>query len=576
MVKTVNRHWKQWWIAGWATVLFSFSGNIFAQDVSVSASPSMQPQALKTVGVYDLRARDANLTGQGVRVGVIARSVSYEGDSVLNDYQPNLGHQVFTNSDFTLFDDGATAPGVSFHANAVCSILFGQEDQVVSDQWGTFQYQGAVPGAQAEIYELNHFLKTYAFEPYLGLDVISLSWGWDSEDWWTRYFEAVAEHQGIPVVASIGNGDDAYHRPLYPGASANVIGVGVVDSVTTANMQTAMENFGLVRPEHSSCGPTDDLRAKPDLVAPSHCLVAGSEDASSYEVTGNWSSFAAPVVSGVVGMLVQKAESDTNLSAAVSRDGGNLVIKSLLMTGAKKLPFWHKGELGDDDDHAAPLDYVQGAGMVNALAAHDLLAAGQQSPGSTGNKGWDLNDLSLASPGQVYEFYVPDPNQMITVTLNWNRHYDLTSQFNRQMAKSTDLRLELYAVDPNGTDVMIDYSDSLIDNVEHIYCSVLEGYTRYHLVVIMHTEDTAEALSERYAVAWSVTEPPSKDDWFLYDLNTDGIVNVQDYQVLMNNFSTLGSLTRYAIGDVNTDGTIDEKDLAELVANNNEQAEWYE
>ena len=580
MVKTVNRQLKQAWISGCGALLLIFSGNIFAQNVSPSETPTLQPQALKTVGIYDLRAQDPNLTGQGVRVGVVARSVSYDGDTVLNDYQPNVAHHAFSSVDFGLFDDGTSEPNVSFHANAVCSILFGEEAWVDSDPWGLFRYQGAVPDAQAQVYELNHFLKTNAVGPDLDLDldVISLSWGWDVEDWWTRYFEAVAEHQGIPVVASIGNGDDAYHRPLYPGASANVIGVGVVDSVTTANMQTAMEYFGLPRPEHSSCGPTDDYRAKPDLVAPSHCLVASPEDVNTYEATGNWSSYAAPVVSGVAGMLVQKAGMDSSLSAAVSRRGGNLVIKSLLMTGATKLPFWHKGELGLEDDHDAPLDHVQGAGMVNAVASYDLLTAGQQGVGSVQTKGWDLNDLSTSSPVEVYEFSVRDPNQMINATLNWNRHYDLTSEFNREKDRSTDLRLELWAVDPNDPDRNreIDYSDSLIDNVEHIYRATEAGYTQYQLVVVMHTEEASGALDERYALAWSVTDQPDQDNLHWYDLNTDGIVNTLDYQVLMSNFSTLGSLTRYAIGDVYRDGTIDEKDLAELLLKSNEQADWYE
>jgi len=577
MVETVQRQLKQWWIVGCAAVLFSFSGNIFAQNVSGSASPDMQPQALATVGLYDLRAQDANLTGQGVSVGVIARSVSSDSNSVLNDYQPNTLHQAFSGTEFSMFDNGITDPGVSFHANAVCSILFGQENHVESDPWGPFQYEGALPEAQAKIYELTHFLDPNFMEPNLALDVINLSWGWDIENKWTRYFEALAEHQGIPVVASIGNGDDSFHRPLYPGASANVIGVGVVDSVTTANTQTAMEYFGLAKPEHSSCGPTDDLRAKPDLVAPSHCLVASPEDANMYEATGNWSSFSAPVVSGVVGMLVQKAKSDSSLSQAISKQGGNLVIKALLMTGATKLPFWHKGGLGKEDDHDAPLDCVQGAGMVDAVAAYDLLAAGQQGAGTVQTHGWDLNGLSTSSPAEVYEFSVQDPNQMITATLNWNRHYDLTSEFNRLTDKSTDLSLELYAIDPNDPDrnKKIDHSDSLIDNVEHIYCSTEEGYTQYQLVVAMHTEEATGPLNERYGLAWSVTEQPNQADLLWYDLNTDGIVNAQDFQVLMNNFSTLGSLTRYAIGDVNGNGTIDDEDLAKLMSSHR-QAEWYE
>ncbi len=538
----------------------------------------MQPQALKAAGIYDLYVQDPNLTGQGVRVGVIARSVSYEGDLALNDYQPNTPHQVFSTTHFSLLDDGTTEPNVSYHASAVCSILFGQDNVVDSEQWGLFQYRGAVPEAQAKVYELNSFLKATASEPNLALDVISLSWGWNAEDWWTRYFEAVAEHQGIPVVASIGNGDDAFHRPLYPGASANVIGVGVVDSVTTADMQTAMEYFGLPRPEHSSYGPTDDKRAKPDLVAPSHCLVASSTDANMYEATGNWSSYAAPVVSGVVAMLVQKAGLDSSLSAAVSKHGGNLVIKSLLMTGATKLPFWHKGELGREDDHDAPLDHIQGAGMIDGVASHDLLTAGQQGVGVTNDKGWDLSQVGTSSPAQVYEFSVTDANQVVTATLNWNRHYDQTSQFNREMARSTDLRLELWAVDSNDAnpDVMIDHSDSLVDNVEHLHSPVREGYTRFQLVVVMHTEDVTGPVDERYALAWSVTPEQDHDDLLWNDLNADGIVNDRDHEILISNFSVLGSPARYSIGDVNTDGSIDAKDLAMLMENSNKQAEWYQ
>jgi hypothetical protein len=155
MVKTVHRQWKQAWIAGCAAFLCIFSGNIFAQNESPTETPTMQPQALNSVGIYDLRAQDPNLTGQGVRVGVIARSVSYEGDKVLNDYQPNTAHHAFSTADVTLSDDGTIEPRVSFHANAVCSILFGQDEWVDSEQWGPFQYQGAVPGAQAKVYELN-------------------------------------------------------------------------------------------------------------------------------------------------------------------------------------------------------------------------------------------------------------------------------------------------------------------------------------------------------------------------------------------------------------------------------------
>ena len=64
------------------------------------------------------------------------------------------------------------------------------------------------------------------------------------------------------------------------------------------------------------------------------------------------------------------------------------------MNSATKLPYWHKGRLSVEDDHEVPLDYVQGAGVVDAARAYRLLTAGRGKPGDVAAAGWDLNQLA--------------------------------------------------------------------------------------------------------------------------------------------------------------------------------------
>ena len=576
MVKTVKMLVRRINKAG-EYLLFVACAVIFFCPLALAAADT-QPQALGTVGIYALREIDPTLTGNGVRVGVIARSLTYLDNSSLNDYQPNVDHRCFSHLDYELLDDHLLTPTLSPHSTAVCSILFGEDANAYTDEIGAFEYLGAIPRAHASVYELQHFLKEGAIDSISDLDVITISWGWDIEDWWTRFFEALAEHSGIPVVASIGNGENAFHRPLYPGASSNVIGVGVVDSVVTEDLQTTMAYFGLAKPEHSSCGPTDDGRSKPDLVAPGNCLVAGIEDVNAYKLTGNWSSFAAPVVSGVVGMLVQKAGQDPNLALVVSPQGGDLVIKALLMTSATKLPYWHKGDLGKEDDQRVPLDNIQGAGMVNAVGAYQDLIAGRQEPGTVTSRGWDLNLLDTEIPARIYEFDVNEPNQTITATVTWHRHYEASGEFSRLDDRSTDLRLELWAVDSGqtGADVLVDVSDSQVDNIEHIHSQTLAGYVRYQLVVLLNHEEAKDNdIQERYALSWNADSSEKKDSIFWPDLNTDGIVDVNDYQFLVDNFTARHPSGRYFVGDVNTDGRIDGDDLKVLLKELHRRATWY-
>lgn len=577
MMKTIDET-AIWVLKLWIVALLTgLAGAARAQE-----GDSLQPQGLDRAGIYALRQLDPGLSGAGVRFGVVCRSFTYnQAEEPQNDYRPNAKHNCFETANLHFFDTASLDAGVSPHSTAICSILFGGDPRGIVAGLDPFVYEGAVPDAEAHIYEFQHFVTEYvAAESRPSLDVLAASFGYPFETWWTRGIESWAEHEGLPVVASIGNGADASNPPFYPGAGSNAIGVGVVSSVNTEDAATNLAHFSLAYPERSSWGPTEDGRCKPDLIAPGNCLAAGTDNEVDYIAAGDWSSFSAPVAAGVVGLLVQVAKQDRRLENALSPEGGNCVVKAILMNSATKLPFWHKGQLSADDDHEAPLDYVQGAGMVNAVGAYQLLKAGQGTAGDVAPTGWDLDRLdSDRSVRQVYRFVLDSSvDKVVTATLTWNRHYRRQYPFERIPSRDSDLRLEVWAVDPENSDEddLLGWSDSKADNVEHVYVEALADYTMYEIVVSHSNLDGPAGAGERYALAWGVEEKLADESFFWHDLNADGIVDQQDFGVLMNNWiAGLKSPEAYVIGDVNKDGHIDVDDMQALYAERNRRADWH-
>lgn len=549
-----------------------------AQDLSAS-----QPQALNWVGLQDLHQVDPNLTGTGVNFGVVCRSFTYNAaGEPQNDYLPNARHACFENAGLSFHSTLAQTPGTSNHATAICSILFGHDPNGTASSLTPFAYEGVVPASDGHVYEFWHFVKSHIYaQEKPEVDVASISFGQSLEGEWTRGIDAMIEHTGMVFVASIGNGLNASDPSFYPGANPNVIGVGVVSSVNADDPAVKLAEFALAYPEESSTGPTEDGRCKPDVIAPGNCLVADAEAESGYSMTGNWSSFSTPVAAGIVGLMIQTAKQNAELSLALSPEGGNCVMKAVLMNSATKLPYWHKGRLGDEDDHEVPLDYVQGAGMVNAASAHQLLTAGRGQPGDVSGAGWDLNEVHQGQALlQAYRIVVTDPtHKTLTATLVWNRHYRTERPFKHMTAVDSDLRLEVWAIDPTNPaePVLLDHCDSKVDNVEHIHIETLPGYTVYEIVVSYSDLDakSASPTGERYALAWSVDAKPSEENLLWYDLNADGIVDDQDQGILKNNSITAKkSPQAYVIGDVTKDGVINDADIQAVMANRNKKADW--
>jgi hypothetical protein len=460
----------------------------------------IEPAAIEVAGIYNLGDIDPNLTGKGVNIGLVCRSDTYSGLKPGNDYRPDISHDCFKGLKIKFHDDQSEQTGISPHSTAIVSILAGLDANAVSPEFGSFSYEGACPDAQIDVYEFRYFLAKYVFNGFWPqVDLLTMSLGWAVEDWWTRGIDNMAEKFGILIVAAIGNGKSAHDLPLYPAAGANILAVGVADSAGT------LTNFSTPDPNHSTEGPTLDGRCKPDIIAPGNCLVALAGSKDGFAAGGDYSSFAAPVVTGVASILIQKARTTPDLQLAASPFMGNCILKSILMTSAEKLPGWHKGFDLSDDDYEYPLDFKQGAGMVNAAEAYDVLTAGMQMGGAIKTSGWTID---MIEPNyitdKVYNFKNEKTEKThISVTLVWNRSYQNEYPFEPLWQDWADLQLELRKIDNAGNQELVDYSDSPVDNVELLYTDI-EPNTEYKLVISHSLNSELPQVSTAYALSWQV------------------------------------------------------------------------
>jgi hypothetical protein len=508
----------------------------------------LEPAALEYARIRELTLQDPNLTGRDVLVAAVCRSMTYINDAAQNDYRINMNHNSLYRSNVAFADGTDGSFGISAHATAIAGILIGQDDTAEYPSAGPFHYRGICPEASLDIYEFWRFATMHLFDAQpFEADIVTLSLGEKYEDWWTRAVENLAIEKNLIVIASIGNGQEHYGM-LYPGAGANCIGVGVVNAAVDENGQVSLYEFSAPRLGSSSAGPTDDQRCKPDIVAPGTALVPVYNDAADYVVEANWSSLAAPVVSGTTALLLQKIYADPALAAAFEQPGKNAVIKAVLLNSAAKLPYWHKGSISADDDERTPLDYQQGAGALDAAAALKQLTAGLQEPGPVPLTGWDNRVIDPAAGSVEYTLPAVDPNRMLTATLCWNYHYQNTYPFDHQLELDNNLRLEVWGIDPDDPEVetLLSVSDSFNDNVEHIYIAPDERFADYRLRVLYSPAQAAETITaQRYALAWSVEPDASRGNQWWYDLNGDDQINTIDHLA-------------YLVLDQQTDGLLDD------------------
>jgi hypothetical protein len=179
------------------------------------------------------------------------------------------------------------------------------------------------------------------------------------------------------------------------------------------------------------------------------------------------------------------------------RASGTAWTRSTVLQGAKALPApLAANAVGPVSNQAqSGLDPQLGAGQLNLVGSLSNYAAGEQGPGAPGAAnvlpiGWDYENVAANAPANTlytYNFaYSGSKSGAFQATLAWDNLVNINnpapnnmfqptggaspvSTFTRPSLLSTDFDLYFFQVNPNGTLLELAWSNSNVDNVEHIY-----------------------------------------------------------------------------------------------------------
>ena len=251
----------------------------------------------------------------------------------------------------------------------------------------------------------------------------------------TADWDDLVVDKGLIVMKSSGNdGNDCNPNPPFDcdgvtggdgrrynniaqrGNAKNIITVGAVNDNTT------IANF-------SSAGPADDGRIKPDVVANGVGLNStwaggvtlnscGANSGVQYCSIGG-TSMSTPTVSGIVADLVQRYRDE------IGGDPSPDIIKALLVNSSQDL-----GRPGPD--------YTFGHGLVDALAAVNIIDVGQVRILTGAVDQGDVDEYIVAVPGGT-------PN--LRVTLNWIDPEGQANSGNPDIVNNLDVEV----IAPDGT-----------------------------------------------------------------------------------------------------------------------------
>ncbi len=251
-------------------------------------------------------------------------------------------------------------------------------------------------------------------------------------------------------------------------------------------------------------------------------------------------------------------------------------MRAILLAGATKEEFIgfvdpDGGDPNDPDNWtrttSQPLDNILGAGLLNVFNSYLITQGGQfagssseSSPTPVESYGWDYNEVAN-NTDRYYEIEIPDGTIALdfSVILTWNVDVNPASFNSESLA---DLSLTLTNVTDPNSPVVEDQSDSMVDNVEHIYIG--QGQAVEYLAPGTYTLEVEGDMAQDYGIAWRTSTLFGDDPDNLTpsaDFDEDGDVDGIDFLTWQRGLGALLGAA-HADGDADGDGDVDDDDLA--------------
>lgn len=357
----------------------------------------------------------------------------------------------------------------------------------------------------------------------------------------------VAANRRTTFVTAAGNSGPSTNSVGAPGAGYNSITVASLGNANAYNTVAGSSSRGpqsFLTYSNGNATVIAGVRAAVDIAAPGVGITsayfggqAGGNNpslsnstpwvtnANTYvDVSGT--SFAAPIVSGGVALMAGAAKSLPALTNNTEARE-NVVLKSILLTGADKTPGWSNGQAATNGviTTTQSLDWVVGAGRMNLDRSYDIQINGQAGVAGTNTgyqgtmaaAGWDFG---AAAVGVNNDYAIGGRllgGSTFTTTLSWLR--ERTSTFlNGNIAGAdvaqADLNLSLWMLGVDSTfESVVAQSVSLYNVVEHLSFSLpVTGYYGLRVSYAGNTFDLtpgqtwgAPTNRQTYGVAWAGT-----------------------------------------------------------------------
>jgi len=370
----------------------------------------------------------------------------------LSAYAPNTAASNFSGKTFS-FKSGTSVE--SPHATSVANFFYGN---------GTSLLGGNIA---VDLYSANSwlgsgFLKTGLFSaPSIenravqNHSWISTSYSQTAEA--NRRLDFAINRDGFVCVVGVNNGNSTVLPDLLA-QSYHTLSVGLTNGSHSAGVTTLDGND----------------RIKPELVAPA--------DATS---------FSTPMVSSAAALLFAKLTADHVLAKA----DRPRVIKALLLASTRKdtVASWQ-------NTSTRPLDLRFGAGELNIHHAYKILRAGRATASqslSQKNCGWAAESVS-ANSNKAYFFTIPAGSipSPFAAALTWHRAVTSGLFGSNWTATLANLNLRLHQADGFTLGAAIAESNSLVDNVEHIFQAQLAPGD--YAIIVQNLSNSATA----FGLAW--------------------------------------------------------------------------